>query len=134
MVTDPNLTAMNAATPSQPSSGRIQGAPVRHRRSGRIARRLDVRLRWREQGGDWQEAAAVTQVLSRFGCMLSGQCRIRLGEEIQFLWPEKQRETPAKVVFRALDGSSEVQLALEFLGTDDFWGIDFPPSFMSIMT
>jgi hypothetical protein len=134
MVTDPNLTDMNAATPSQPSSGRIQGAPVRHRRSGRIARRLDVRLRWREQGGDWQEAAAVTQVLSRFGCMLSGQCRIRLGEEIQFLWPEKQRETPAKVVFRALDGSSEVQLALEFLGTDDFWGIDFPPSFMSIMT
>jgi len=134
MVTDPNLTDMNAATPSQPSSGRIQGAPVRHRRSGRIARRLDVRLRWREQGGDWQEAAAVTQVLSRFGCMLSGQCRIRLGEEIQFLWPEKQRETPAKVVFRALGGSSEVQLAVEFLGADDFWGIDFPPSFMSIMT
>ena len=133
MALDPNLTRVNPETPTQPSSGRIQGAPVRHRRSGRIARRVDVQLRWREQGSDWMEAPAATKMLSRHGCMLSGQCRIRLGEEIRLLWPEKQRETPAKVVFRALDGSNDVQLALEFLGTDDFWGIDFPPPFMSIM-
>ncbi len=106
---------------------------MRHRRSGRIARRLEVRLRWREQGADWQEAPAVTKMLSRHGCMLSSQCRIKLGEEIQLVWPEKQRQTAAKVVFRALDGGNDVQLALEFLGNDDFWETDFPPSFMSLM-
>lgn len=117
----------------QPQSPeRVQGAPVRHRRSGRIARRLEVTVRW-ELGGNQQETPAETKMLSRYGCLMAGHCRPKLGEEINLVWPEKQRETKAKVVFRALNGGNEVQLAVEFLGTDDFWGIDFPPSFMSIM-
>jgi len=133
MATEPNLSSLEAVSADQPSSERIQGAPVRHRRSGRIARRIDIKLRWQDQGDQWQEAPAATKMLSRYGCMLSCQCRIKLGEEIRLVWPEKQRETRAKVVFRTLSGGSEVQLAVEFLGTDDFWGIDFPPAFMSIM-
>ena len=133
MATEPNLSGLKAVPADQPSSERIQGAPVRHRRSGRIARRIDVTVRWQAQGDQWQEAPAATKMLSRYGCMLSSQCRIKLGEEIQLVWPEKQRETKAKVVFRSLNGSNEVQLAVEFLGTDDFWEIDFPPAFMSIM-
>ena len=87
-----------------------------------------------EQGGDWQEAPAETKMLSRFGCLMQGQCRLKLGEEIKLFWPEKQRETKAKVVFRALNGGAHpVQLAVEFLGSDDFWEMDFPPAFMSIM-
>jgi len=133
MATEPNLSGLKAVPADQPSSERIQGAPVRHRRSGRIARRLDITLRWQEQGDQWLEAPAETKILSRYGCMLSGQSRIKLGEEIRVAWPEKQRETKAKVVFRALSGGNDVQLAVEFLGTDDFWDLDFPPAFMSIM-
>ena len=139
MATDPTLTGLQAmsADPlssSSPSSDRIQGAPVRHRRSGRIARRVEVQLHWQEQGDKWLEAPAETKMISRYGCLLAGQCRIKLGEEIRVVWPEKQRETKAKVVFRQLGGSSEpVQLAVEFVGSDDFWEIDFPPPFMSIM-
>ncbi len=132
MATEPSLSTLKAVPTDQPSSERIQGAPVRHRRSGRIARRLEVTVRWQERG-QWRDDPAATTMLSRYGCMLSAQCRIKLGEEIRLYWTEKQRETRAKVVFRSLE-ANEVRLAVEFLDTDDFWGIDFPPSFMSITT
>ncbi|MCI0354973.1 MAG: hypothetical protein L0099_08050 [Acidobacteria bacterium] len=132
MAADRILTGEPAVEQPQ-SPERIQGAPVRHRRSGRIARRLEVTVRW-ELGGSPQETPAETKMLSRYGCLMAGHCRPKLGEEISLVWPEKQRETKARVVFRALNGASEsVQLAVEFLGADDFWQIDFPPSFMSIM-
>ncbi|MGH9602538.1 MAG: hypothetical protein ACRD24_09135 [Terriglobales bacterium] len=132
MATDRTLTGEPVVDQPQ-SPERIQGAPVRHRRSGRIARRLEVMVRW-ELGGTLQESPAETKVLSRYGCLIAGHCRPKLGEEIKLLWPEKQRETKAKVVFRALNGGGEpVQLAVEFLGSEDFWEIDFPPPFMSIM-
>ncbi|MGH9509289.1 MAG: hypothetical protein ACRD2Q_05955 [Terriglobales bacterium] len=132
MATDRTLTGEPVV--DQPHSPeRTQGAPVRHRRSGRIARRLEVMVCW-ELGGNQQESPAETKMLSRYGCLIAGHCRPKLGEEIKLLWPEKQRETKAKVVFRALNGGGEpVQLAVEFLGSEDFWEMDFPPPFMSIM-
>jgi hypothetical protein len=94
---------------------------------------VEVVVRW-ELGGSQQETPAATKMLSRYGCLLAGHGRPKLGEEISLVWPEKQRETKAKVVFRALNGGAEpVHLAVEFLGSEDFWEIDFPPPFMSIM-
>jgi hypothetical protein len=41
-------------------------------------------------------------------------------------WMEKGRYTQARVVFRSVSASDDsVELALEFNGCDDFWGMDF---------
>ena len=102
------------------------------RRTGRIARHVNVVLRWQEGDGKNVETPAETRVLSKYGCLVTCPVRFKLGDELQLVWPEKQRTTRAKVVFRMLSAPTPlVELAFEFVGTDNFWGIDFPPDLQS---
>ncbi len=111
-----------------------QSRPVRAytRRTGRISRHYSVVLRWREADGKTVETAAETRVLSQYGCLVTCPVRFKLGDELVLFWPEKQRSTQAKVVFRMLSAPTPlVELAFEFLGTENFWGIDFPADLQS---
>ena len=99
------------------------------RRSGRIARRIPLTLRWQAPGCDFEDHAAETRLLSRHGCMLVCETQIKPGSQIYVLYPECSKSSRARVVYRELTGSSkQISLALEFLGQDNFWQIKFPPA------
>jgi hypothetical protein len=103
-----------------------------HRRSGRIARHLHIVLFWRDPQGNTEEIAAETLVLSQHGCRVACPVRLKLGDEVIVRWPERHRDTHARIVFRILDVKKDfVELGFEFLDTDNFWGIDFLPDMIS---
>lgn len=64
-------------------------------------------------------------MLSRHGCLLSCSGRIKLSDEVNVWWMEKMRYAEAHVVFRKLAAGEDVEIALEFVTGDDFWGFDF---------
>lgn len=99
------------------------------RRSGRIAKRIPVTLRWQPPGCDVQDDPAETALLSRHGCTVTCQNRLKIGREVFVMVPERGKSVRARVVYRELKvGNQNVNLALEFLGADNFWEIDFPPA------
>jgi hypothetical protein len=99
------------------------------RRSARIARRIPITLRWQPPGCDVQDDPAETALLSRYGCSVVCHKRVKFGYELFVMYPERGRSARARVVYRELTGGNEnIRLALEFLGNDNFWGIEFPPA------
>jgi len=55
--------------------------------------------------------------------------RIKIGYEVSVICPDRGKSARARVVYREIKGGSEdVRLALEFLGSDNFWEIEFPPA------
>ena len=102
----------------------IQRQP-RVRRGRRIRASVPLMLHWREPQGVWKEISAKTKMLSRHGCLLSCSGRIKLSDEVNVWWMEKMRYAEAHVVFRKLAVGEDVEIALEFMTGDDFWGYDF---------
>ncbi len=85
-------------------------------------------MRWRDLEGNPKEEPAETLNLSQYGCMVASQSAHRLGEDISVYWPEAKREAEARIVWREMGGGgSLIQLGLEFIDVENFWGIDFPP-------
>lgn len=104
----------------------------RVRRGRRIPAAVPVILHWRESQGQWQEVPAETKILSRHGCLLSCTARIKLSDEVNVWWMENMCYAEARVVFRKLSTEGAVEIALEFLETEDFWKRDF--STISMLT
>jgi hypothetical protein len=103
------------------------------RRSGRIARRIPVTLRWQPPGCDVQDDPAETATLSRYGCKVVCQHRLKIGHEVFVMYPERGKSVRARVVYRELSGGTQsVSLALEFLNSDNFWEIEFPPARVTV--
>jgi hypothetical protein len=98
------------------------------RRSARLARQLNVVLRWRDLQGLDHEEAAVTMTLSRNGGLLACLNRFKPGQDFYLWWPEQDRGARARVVFRQLGRLGNLaEVGFEFSGVDDFWQIEFPP-------
>ena len=103
------------------------GSKICSRRSGRLQKRIPITLRW-QTGCDFEDYAAETMVLSRYGCKVVCAGRAKLGAEIFVMNPERSKSIRARVLYREVTPSSaHVALALEFIGSDNFWQMDFPP-------
>ena len=103
------------------------------RRSGRIARRISLMLRWQPPGCHAQDDPAETVLLSKHGCSVTCQQRFKIGHEIFVMYPDRDRSARARVVYREITGGSDnVRMALEFLSSDNFWGIEFPAAPLSV--
>jgi hypothetical protein len=85
-------------------------------------------IHWREPQGTWREVPAETRILSRHGCLVVCAARIKWSDEVMVWWLERGRYTQARVVFRAISADDSVELALEFLGEDNFWQMNFAVS------
>ena len=97
------------------------------RRSGRITRRLALRLYWTDLDAQSQNAAAETITLSRHGGLLICGERMKLGQEFYLEWLEGSRGAHARVVSRVLGATGNlVELGFEFLVVQNFWDLDFP--------
>ena len=98
------------------------------RRSGRITQHLNVMLHRRGPEGRWTEIPVETRELSRYGCLVASPVKLELGDEVFLWWLEGMRDVHARVVYRAPDVTAHwVELGVEFLDSDDFWRIQFPP-------
>jgi hypothetical protein len=97
------------------------------RRSIRLPVRLHIFLRWIDADGGFHEELIETLLLSRYGGLVTCLSRPKPGDEIWLWRPDRQREAPARVVFRRL-GSREgvTEVAFEFLSADNYWEMDFP--------
>lgn len=103
------------------------------RRSGRIARRIPVTLRWQPPGCDVQDDPAETALLSKHGCTVICNHRLKIGHELFVMYPERGKNVRARVVYRErADSNQNICLALEFLGNNNFWEIEFPPARASL--
>ena len=99
------------------------------RRSGRIARRIPITLRWQPLSCDVQDDAAETAVLSRHGCKIVCQNHLKIGREVFVMDSGRGKSIRARVVYWELKrGNVGFHMALEFLGSDNFWEIEFPPA------
>src|SRR5262249_61538666 len=91
------------------------------RRSGRVAKRIPLTLRWRSPGCDFEDYAAETTVLSRHGCKVVCGGRARAGTAIFVLRPERGKSTRPRGIYRELiSHSPQRALRLPFLGTSNF--------------
>jgi hypothetical protein len=96
---------------------------ARSRRSSRIAKRLPIVIRWQPSGRDIEDDPALTVTLSRHGC--SALCTVPVrAAQVYVLDPTTNRSAKAQVVYRR-PSREGTEIALEFAGTDDFWGIEF---------
>ena len=96
-----------------------------NRRSGRIPYRVHVRLRPSEQPGG--EEPAMTVLASRNGGLLVCRTPYEKGKEFYLLWPERETEAKARVVFQQVWQADQlVELGFEFLDRENFWDLDFP--------
>lgn len=110
------------------SCGPVMEFALYSRRSGRIAKRIPVTLRWQPPGRDCQDEAAETILLSKYGCTVVCRNLLKVGGEIFVIDLERKKSVRARIIYRELTGGKqEVTLALEFLGNDNFWEIEFPP-------
>lgn len=98
------------------------------RRSGRIAKRIPITLRWQPPGCDVQDDDAETAVLSRYGCSVICDNTLKIGREVYLMDPQSGKCIKARVVYREFKPKNpNVCVALEFVGNENFWGIEFPP-------
>ena len=97
------------------------------RRSMRLSRHFKVTLRWQDWDGSWQEEPAETVLVSMHGGMVFTSAKLKPGQDAIVRWPDGGRQAEARIVFRQLHGLQNLsELGFEFVGDENFWGIDFP--------
>jgi hypothetical protein len=94
------------------------------RRSPRKAASVAVRLCCDKIGGAWEEDTE-TVLLSRYGA--SVQCRhpAKPGESLQVIRSDTGQKVQARVTWRLPLGDESVQIGVEFVDCDNFWGLDW---------
>jgi hypothetical protein len=104
----------------------VQRAKSYARRSTRLPKRLSIVLRWQDLEGKSHEEPAETLVLSRYGGLLTCRTKFKLRDEFLVWWPERQKGSYARVVFRRLGRLGElVEIGFEFTDAENFWEIRF---------
>jgi hypothetical protein len=106
----------------------LAGVKLQQRRSARILRRLPLVLSWQDDEGRPQQEAGETQLLSRHGATVLTFTEFEPGHLLRITVPDTDKQGVARVVWvNATQSGGRVEVGLEILGADNFWGIDFPP-------
>jgi hypothetical protein len=95
----------------------------RLRRSARKEVTIPVRLSSDKLGGAWEENAE-TVMLSRYGAAVKCTRAAKLGDLLQIQRSDTGQATEARVAWRQ-DVDNDIWLGVEFVGCDNFWGIDW---------
>ncbi len=99
------------------------------RRSGRLPCRMDVSVCWSDELGRAREETGQTRLLSRHGALLTSLVPLEVGQSLQLHVPDLGREVESRVVWaRPGEVPGRTDLGVEFIGTENFWNINFPPS------
>lgn len=96
------------------------------RRRGRLTRRLEVILSWRDEWGRAREEPGHTCTLSWHGALVSTNVPLLVNQKVSLRAPEMNREATVRIVYAAPGAvPGQADLGVEFIGVEDFWGLSF---------
>lgn len=111
------------ATAEQPPYPEVA---AKRRRSARIPRRIAVVLNWQDETGKPRQEAAETKYLSRYGALLTSYSQLEPGRVLRLQLPERGDKAPCRVVYSTTAVLGQGEVAVEFVGIDNFWDVPFP--------
>ena len=94
------------------------------RRSPRKAAAIAVRLSSETLGGVWEEDTE-TVLVSRYGALVRSKHAAKAGETLHVIRADTGEKTLARVAWQRLAGSDDVRIGVEFVSSENFWGLDW---------
>ena len=95
----------------------------RLRRSPRKVVTLPIRMRF-DSARPWEEETH-TRMLSRHGALVECRHPAEAGETLHVLRLDIHREGQARVAWLRQKGPNRVEMGIEFVNCDNFWGLDW---------
>lgn len=94
------------------------------RRSPRKVAAIPVRLSSEKLGGAWEEDTE-TVLVSRYGALVRCKHSAKAGENIHVLRADTGQQALARVAWQRSSGDLETRIGVEFVGCENFWGLDW---------
>lgn len=94
------------------------------RRSPRKAASIAVRLSSETLGGVWEEETE-TVLVSRYGALVRCKHAAKAGETLHVIRADTGEKTLARVAWQRPAGNDDVRIGVEFVSSENFWGLDW---------
>jgi hypothetical protein len=94
------------------------------RRSPRKAAAIPVRLSSEKLGGTWEEETE-TVLVSRYGALVRCKHAPKPGDTLHVTRPDTGATATARVAWNRPLGDEDVRIGVEFVGCENFWGLDW---------
>lgn len=97
---------------------------ARLRRSSRKRVSVAVRLLSERPGRVWEEETT-TRAVSRYGALLESRNPVEVGQELILVRVDTRQQAQARVAWCGFRKQGRQELAIEILGSDNFWGMEW---------
>jgi hypothetical protein len=94
------------------------------RRSPRKVAAIPVRLISDKLGGSWEEDTE-TVLVSRFGALMRCKHSAKPGDTLHVLRTDTGEKAMARVAWQRLSEKEDPRIGVEFVGCENFWGVDW---------
>jgi hypothetical protein len=94
------------------------------RRSPRKAATIPVRLSSERLGGAWEEDTE-TVLVSRYGALVRCKHAAKAGDTLNVIRADTGAKATARVAWQRPLGDEDVRIGVEFVGCENFWGLDW---------
>lgn len=94
------------------------------RRSPRKAAAIPVRLSSKRLGGAWEEETE-TVLVSRYGALVRCKHAAKAGDTLSVVRSDTGQTATARVAWQRPLGEEDVRIGVEFVGCENFWGLDW---------
>jgi hypothetical protein len=94
------------------------------RRSPRKVATIPVRLSSEKMGGTWEEETE-TVLVSRYGALVRCKHPAKAGDTLSLVRSDTGQAAKARVAWQRPNGEEDVRIGVEFLGCENFWGLDW---------
>jgi hypothetical protein len=94
------------------------------RRSPRKVASIAIRLSSDKLGGSWEEETE-TLLVSRYGALVRCHHPARPGETLQVVRSDTGEKAEVRVAWQRAVDSDDVRIGVEFVSTENFWGVDW---------
>lgn len=114
--------------PAEEAAAQSFNLPEGRRRSARLPRRITITLLWQDAQGQQNQEGAETVLVSRYGAMVLTFTPLQPGRLVWVVVPamNNKKELARVVWVNTATRTGRVEMALELLGGENFWEIDFP--------
>jgi hypothetical protein len=94
------------------------------RRSPRKVATIAVRLSSERMGGAWEEDTE-TVLVSRYGALMRCKHAAKAGDTLHVIRADTGEKALARVAWQRPLGNEDIRIGLEFISSENFWGLDW---------